>query len=303
MLMSKSAAASATKLQLSTRSAWSKGPPQSSAATPPRTQSPAPAQQQPTHSRRPSTLGGGVPIKDGVTIPRGNASAIKAGKLPPPPLLLTRTHVFAGSAVTFGSIDDDAAPISSSPAAAPVIKSEGVKSFGTLPADTPTLDHVNGKPSSSSHPPPPFKPAKMDIHKLFQNPSSAPSSSAAPSPSLRPSSLPPTQPPPPQHHPTGQPQPYPTFVPASSRPHPNSGQRVPSSPVYQRQMPNGSNPRPPAGPSPASSQLPASPRMAPHPHPQGPPTGIPPQNIQPAIQQQYWPYYVRPHPISSHRPN
>jgi len=49
--------------------------------------------------------------------------------------------------VTFGSIDDVSAPISSSPAAVPPTKSEGVKSFGSVPVAT---GHVNGKPSISS---------------------------------------------------------------------------------------------------------------------------------------------------------
>ncbi|KAG6920218.1 hypothetical protein DXG01_004987 [Tephrocybe rancida] len=314
--MSKSATASATKPQLSQRSAWSKGPPQNTAPSP-RSQSPAPSAPTPahqTHSRRSSTLGQGVPIKDGVTIPRSNATAIKAGK--------SRSIRHICSAVTFGSIDDDSAPISSSPAAAPPIKSEGVKSFGSVPATAAPPGHVNGKPSvssrpplatpavasssSSSTPPPatPFKPAKMDIHKLFQNPSSAPSStpSDTSSPSLRPVTLPnqsssqhaPSQAPPQQPSQLGPS--YQTFVPGGGRPHQNSGQRVPSSPIYARQMPNGNGARPQAGPNGGSSQIPsglASPRMAPHPH-QGPPSGMPPPNMQPPMQQQMpygWPSY------------
>ncbi|KAG6824194.1 hypothetical protein H0H92_007680, partial [Tricholoma furcatifolium] len=64
----------ATKPPISSRSAWEKGPPKSTSVPSPRSQSSAPS-----HSRRPSTLGQGVPIKDGATIPRGNASALKAG--------------------------------------------------------------------------------------------------------------------------------------------------------------------------------------------------------------------------------
>ena len=36
---------------------------------------------QHTHSRRPSALGGAVPIKDGVSVPRGNLGAAKQGVL------------------------------------------------------------------------------------------------------------------------------------------------------------------------------------------------------------------------------
>ncbi|KAG6850865.1 hypothetical protein H0H93_007483 [Arthromyces matolae] len=304
--MSKSSTASSAKPSLPSRSAWSKGPPQSTS----RSQSPAPQQQhQPSHSRRPSTLGQGVPIKDGVTIPRGNASAIKSG-----------------SVVTFGSIDDDSAPISSSPAAAPTIKSsEGVKSFGSIPAQlngkasvttrppttattaTSTMTSTTAVPSSTSSPAPagPVKLAKVDIQKLFQNPSSAPPSSApseTSSPSLRTSSLPP---PASSQHPSAQPplpsQPsqlgshsYQPFVPGGGRPHQNSASatRPPSSPNYPRSIPNGNGVRPSGGPNPPSSQIPAglaSPRMGHHPHPG---STIPPQIPQMAVPT--WPSYYYP---------
>ena len=101
----------------------------------------------------------------------------------------------------FGSIDNVSAPISSSPAAAPPTKSEGVKTFGSVPVAT---GQVNGEPSISPRPSvvppsaststavlsaatPPAKPI-IDIKKTFQNPSSAPSSnppSDTSSPSLR----------------------------------------------------------------------------------------------------------------------
>ncbi|KAE9411628.1 hypothetical protein BT96DRAFT_969013 [Gymnopus androsaceus JB14] len=78
--MSKSFVVSAPKIpasQLPTKSAWAKGPPQSAS---PRSQFPAPSTPAPvhaTHSRRPSTLGQGIPIKDGVSIPRNNVGATK----------------------------------------------------------------------------------------------------------------------------------------------------------------------------------------------------------------------------------
>ena len=81
--MSKSSIASAPKnpTPLPAKSAWARGPPQSSSTAPsPRSQSPAPSTpvlQSP--SRRPSALGQGIPIKDGVSIPRNNVGAVKQG--------------------------------------------------------------------------------------------------------------------------------------------------------------------------------------------------------------------------------
>ncbi|KAF7351095.1 Eukaryotic translation initiation factor 4 gamma [Mycena sanguinolenta] len=189
--MSKSSTATLPKIptQLPQKSAWSKGPPQSTTVPSPRSQSPAPPSPSNaphlTHSRRPSTLGQGVPIKEGVSIPRNNVGAVKQG-----------------SAVTFGSIDDVSAPISSSPAATPAIKSEGVKSFGSVPATTSSVGHVNGKASiskpatastsasasTSSTPPPstptatPAKP-KVDVRMFFRTPT-------APAPADPPTSSP-----------------------------------------------------------------------------------------------------------------
>ncbi|KAK0183596.1 hypothetical protein F5146DRAFT_235099 [Armillaria mellea] len=118
----KSATATVPKIpsQLPSQSAWSKSPPQTASSS--RSQSPAP-QNTPalaTHSRRPSTLGQGIHIKDGVSIPRNNVGATKQ--------------------VSFGSIDDASAPMSSSPTATPSIESEGVKTFGTVLA---TVSQVN----------------------------------------------------------------------------------------------------------------------------------------------------------------
>ena len=80
--MSKSSTATAPKnpTPLPAKSAWSRGPPQSTTAPSPRSQSPAPPTPVlQTHSRRPSTLGQGIPIKDGVSIPRNNVGAVKQG--------------------------------------------------------------------------------------------------------------------------------------------------------------------------------------------------------------------------------
>ena len=81
--MSKSSTATAPKIPtpLPAKSAWARGPPQSSSTAPsPRSQSPAPSTPVlQTHSRRPSALGQGIPIKDGVSIPRNNVGAVKQG--------------------------------------------------------------------------------------------------------------------------------------------------------------------------------------------------------------------------------
>ena len=86
--MSKSSTVSAPKnpTPLPAKSAWSRGPPQSSSTAPsprsqsPRSQSPAPSTPVlQSHSRRPSALGQGIPIKDGVSIPRNNVGAVKQG--------------------------------------------------------------------------------------------------------------------------------------------------------------------------------------------------------------------------------
>ncbi|KAK0212418.1 hypothetical protein DFS33DRAFT_25830 [Desarmillaria ectypa] len=293
--MSKSATATVPKIpaQLPTQSAWSRGPPQTASSS--RSQSPAP-QNTPvhaTHSRRPSTLGQGIHIKDGVSIPRNNVGAAKQGP-----------------AVSFGSIDDVSAPMSSSPAATPPIKSEGVKTFGTVPA---TVSQVNGKSSVSTAKPgsssntstTPHKPRKQDIAKLFQNPSSAPPSQASSdtsSPNIRSSNLPPSSQPPSIPSTSSHP-PYSTFVPQNGiRPQqPNAGANAgasgssPRSPPYQRQVPNGNGPRIPSGPTgPGAPQMSGglgSPRMTPHP---------PPANMPPPMQTQMaWPpnyYYMGDQP-------
>ncbi|KAH7928676.1 hypothetical protein BV22DRAFT_1126335 [Leucogyrophana mollusca] len=313
--MSKSSTASGKiPTQLPSQSAWAKGPPQSSSssAPSPRSQSPAPynvaSPVTATHSRRPSALGQGVPIKDGVTVPRNNVGSVRQG-----------------SAVTFGSIDDVAAPISSSPAATPAVKTESVKAFGSVQATA--QNHVNGKtPAPAPAPGPskqPSRPAlsaastsssvattsansssststpsktamgKVDIAKLFQGSSSSSSQppSDTSSPSTRPANLPSQQ----HHQPTqssGHPpqssqlgaHPYTPFVPGI-RQQQQSG-ASPRSPAFPRAPLNGAGPpRPGGGPG---GPMPASPRLAhaPHPHP-GQPAGMPPQPVM----QQWAPYY------------
>lgn len=232
----------------------------------------------------------------------------------------------SGSAVSFGSIDDAPAPISSSPASTPAVKSDGVKSFGTVPANA---GHVNGKPSISSAPRPTSNattngsstsaapsssmapasaPSKMkvDVYKLFQSspaPSQPPSDVA--SPSTRPASLPQQQ----QQHTPQQPsqgqQPPPlqpsqpgahaySFVPPRGIPpqHPNSasGRGPPGSPVFRQQIVNGAGSRPPqpGGPSgPGGPQMPAGLSSPRLGHAHAQPSAIPPQ------QQMSWqPHYV-----------
>ena len=229
--------------------------------------------------------------------------------------------------MTFGSIDDVSAPISSSPAAVPPTKSEGVKTFGSVPV---VAGHVNGKASISSRPPvvpptaststaasspvlsaaaTPVKP-KIDIKKMFQNPSSAPSSnppSDTSSPSMRNVSLPTQQQQPHQgqssHPPTNPSQlgahSFMPFVPNNAmRPPQNNGPNggPPRSPQYPRQMSNGNGPRSQGGQNGGPPAGLSSPRLAPHPHnaqastmPPPPPPPMQPQ-MQPQMQHMW--YYV-----------
>ena len=93
--MSKASTASAkTPAQLPSLSAWAKGPPSNSnsSAPSPRSQSPALSHAPPpitaSHSRRPSALGQGVPIKEGVSVPRNNVGSVRQGTSSSTPLPL-----------------------------------------------------------------------------------------------------------------------------------------------------------------------------------------------------------------------
>lgn len=210
--------------------------------------------------------------------------------------------------MTFGSIDDVTAPISSSPAAVPPIKSEGVKTFGSVPA-TPTSAPANIKPSTSSSSQTPSTQSKFDVKKLFQAPSAPEPSSEPPaisSPSTRSSQLPQSSPQTSHAQPSPMGHAYQTFVPGGLRPSQNGAQPggPPRSPVYPRQIPNGqvngANGRPngaqmpqTSGPGPMPTAMP-SPRMG-HPH-GGQPAGLP--HVPPPVPVPGWPgYYVR---ISHH---
>ena len=227
--------------------------------------------------------------------------------------------------MTFGSIEDVSAPISSSPAAVPPTKSENVKTFGSVPVTGSS--HVNGKASISSRPPvvlptasistaasPPVLSAavktKIDIKKMFQNPSSAPSSnppSDTSSPSMRNESLLPTQQQQPHPGQSSHPPPNPSqlgsnsympFVPNNTmRPPQNNGQNggPPRSPQYPRQMSNGNGPRSQGGQNGGPPAGLSSPRLTSHPHNTQTSTMPPPPQMQPQMQppmhQQMW-YYV-----------
>ncbi|KAF5357330.1 hypothetical protein D9758_005883 [Tetrapyrgos nigripes] len=327
--MSKSSTASAPKIPtpLPTKSAWSKGPPQTTSSSP-RSQSPAPPNSPaPTHSRRPSTLGQGIPIKDGVSVRGNNVGATKTS-----------------SVVSFGSIGDASASVSSSSAAAPAhtVKSpEGVKTFGTVPA---TVSQVNGKssvtpsakpsssttPSSSSTPastssaskstptPPPSSstpPAKikMDVKRLFQK---APSSSSSHPPSESSSSAADSSsaPPPPSSGPPSTSQigshPFPSYGgpngmrPPQQPPQSNAGPipGPPRSPFLRQMNANGARPTNGANVPPGQPHVPpamGSPRLGPPPHGQpGPPTNMPP-NMPPNMgppPMQWGGYYYMPDP-------
>ncbi|KAI0691915.1 hypothetical protein BC835DRAFT_1528459 [Cytidiella melzeri] len=350
--MSKSSAASAPKPPpFSQQSAWARGPPNTSSTPTPRSQSPAPANipssVATSHSRRPSTLGHshGVVFKDGA---RSTVGAHKSGwrerpvlrgalRLPSASDLLcgfTRGDSNGmmdaqhnGSSVTFGSIDDASATISSSPASVPPIKTEVPKIFGSLDATPTAVSAVNGKQlaSSSASVSANVKPSTtssslskpvFDVKSLFMTSTSGPSSASSQSSSDPVNSSSPStrQTPLPQHSSSSQqsshtPQSaqfpshsFQTFVPGSGlRPQPNGNNSngPPRSPVYSRPTPNGvpapvgvnGRPQGPPG-TPAASPTPLSvnmpsPRMG-HPHP-GPPAGMPPG--QPVA----WPYYY-PYP-------
>ncbi|KAG1746344.1 hypothetical protein EDB19DRAFT_1873438 [Suillus lakei] len=159
-----------TPTLLPSQSARARGPPPSSSSS-------VASPKVRSHSRRPRVLEG-VPVRDGVSVPPNNVgSAVRLGS------------------VVFGSIDDALAPSSSSPAAISAVRTEVVKSFGSVPATssnfvnskTPTSASATGSskqrlrtslsstPSNSSTP---FstaatstaskpKPSRADITKLF----------------------------------------------------------------------------------------------------------------------------------------
>jgi len=218
--------------------------------------------------------------------------------------------------VTFGSIGDAPAPISSSPASAPSLKpADGVKSFGSVAVQTGVSDAaksaVTNRPpplssapsTSSTHPArassastPPVPKFGM-FTKLFAYPYTqsvpTPPHEAA-SPASRSASLPSQR---------SQGQPYPPSFSSSALRQGQNGHpsAPPRSPVYSRPMENGQNsgagvsggrPQvgsgvPSAGPAPAAMP---SPRLTPH-APPGPPSGLPPP-------QTMWPgYYVCAGPL------
>ena len=79
-----STASGRTPTQLPSQSAWAKGPPQNSNSSEPspRSQSPALSHVQSisaSHSRRPSALGQGVSVKEGVGVPRNNVGSVRRG--------------------------------------------------------------------------------------------------------------------------------------------------------------------------------------------------------------------------------
>lgn len=236
--------------------------------------------------------------------------------------------------MTFGSIDDVSASISSSPATAPSIKSDVVKSFGSIDAERHET-HVNGKSALSSRPsvavsastasssaPSPAasissttKLAKPDIAKFFQNPSSVAStqSSDTPSPSLRSSGLPSAQPGSSIHsHPSSAPSqpsqlgPQQHFTPYR---HPQAGPASATSrpgPWSTRQIVNGAGPRSQGVPNGAPAQMNnvmSSPRLGPMPHNSQPQAMPPPPQMQPPMPQQMpvtWAnYYVSNEFLSS----
>ncbi|KAI9465227.1 hypothetical protein BJY52DRAFT_672657 [Lactarius psammicola] len=284
--MSRSATVSTSKnpSQRPSKSAWARGPPQNSATTSSHSQSLAPptpasvtnpASFHAPHPRSSSALGQGVSIKDGINVPR---STVKQG-----------------SAVTFGSIGDASAPISSSQASAPTVKpAEGVKPFDLVVqngASDATKPAVTNRPlplpsTSTSHLAPPASTPPVPKPGMFTKLFSYPSTQSVPtppheaaSPASRSASIP-SQPS------RGQPSPPTLSSGALSRGQNGNPSAPPPSPVYPRPIANGQNGvvgtsggRPEAGSSPpnAGPAPPAmpSPRLIPD-APPGPSNGLPP---------------------------
>ncbi|KAF8520278.1 hypothetical protein BU17DRAFT_89283 [Hysterangium stoloniferum] len=306
--MSKSATATAPKNPTSQPptkpSAWARGPPSSTpSSVTPRSQSPSSANatqpSTPTHSRKPSALGGPA-----VSVPRSLQPTQKPA-----------------AGLSFGSIAEPPVPLSSSPASAPPISSDvpSVKSFGSIPTPNGVSTTISKSPSkpgtpvaSSPSPTPSAKP-KLDVKSLFRT-STAPSTSAssptttsAPegSPAQRPAVIPPTQAPQNGYYPS-----RPGGPPALSA-GVSSNSTTPRSPQYPRQMSNGTGSNR-NGPPNSAGLGPSSPRMGgvqiqhPQQH-QMSPHGVPhPQHMQPQhagmpmhqqwTSQIYYPYV----PDSSH---
>jgi hypothetical protein len=97
--------------------------------------------------------GRAIPVKDGVSVSRGNLGAFKQGESYGIDLCISGfnlMYLISGQAVTFGSIENSSAPIPSS-TITPVVKPEGIKSFGTVAVNLPS-GYVSGKASISSRP-------------------------------------------------------------------------------------------------------------------------------------------------------
>lgn len=219
--------------------------------------------------------------------------------------------------ISFGSIAEPQAPLSSSPAAVPPLSSDAtnVKSFGSIPATNgvsskPALSKPSSKPDtpSASPSPTPTKP-KLDVKSLFRS-GATPAPAAPPadgSPTLSravPAIQPPAQP---QQQPQQQQQPQHSYYPrpgTQPAPPPNSSNAgAPRSPQYARQLSNGVPSRAPnsAGLGPGSPRLGGGP--VPHQHPQH---QMPPHVAQhpgmPPMHQQWSPYYVRARePVCPHK--
>ncbi|GAA5898985.1 hypothetical protein JCM6882_004585 [Rhodosporidiobolus microsporus] len=114
------------------------------------------------HQKKPSAQ---VQVEAGVRVPPSRVDAIRGA---------------AESDVAFGTANDKNATLSSSPAAPPAFNHGSPKTFGTLPA---------GTPSSSAAAPAAAKKA-LDIHSFFTSSGSSPASSSAVPPSASPVPVP-----------------------------------------------------------------------------------------------------------------
>ncbi|KAG8901878.1 hypothetical protein FRB99_005018, partial [Tulasnella sp. 403] len=178
-----------TTSSLNSKSAWAKGPPQSStsSANPSRGQSPnGTPSPTPSHSRKSSAFASAVAVKDGVSVPRGIAGS---------------SHNRSTPSISFGSVDAGSSSSATNMASSVVPSLNGsaaahkdatgstVRSFGSIannpapPSTSSTLS--SAAPTSTASPTPSNVSAatstnnahskrKLDPNKLFQNSPSQP---------------------------------------------------------------------------------------------------------------------------------
>ena len=197
-------------LRFRAQTVWSKGPPQTASAPTPRSYSPAPSTPVQTHSRCPSALGQGVPMYSSRQR-RGRRHKTRFIRCLASSLItywffffrLSR-YIWVDRWCVCANIIFTRSRTSRQVRRRQVIWNSSSNSWSCKwKASISSRSSIvatssSSTPATSSTSSAPSKPAKMDILKMFQNPSSASSSrppSDTSSPSMRSASLPPQQPP------------------------------------------------------------------------------------------------------------